>query len=100
MSSKVLEYYKNEKSSDLKGVINLEDCTSINVGLFHKKYKHVFDLRTKDRTYYLVATSADEMANWVEVICKICNFSSNSSDIEGGKMIECHVMNTQHSTVC
>ena len=86
MSSKVLEYYKSAKHSELKGVINLEDCESLNAGLFHKKYKHVFDLRTKDRTYYLVASSSDEMESWVEVICKICNFSCRLSAAETGKM--------------
>ena len=86
MSSKVLEYYKSAKHSELKGVINLEDCESLNVGLFHKKYKHVFDLRTKDRIYYLVASSSDEMQSWVEIICNICNFSCRFSVIETGTL--------------
>ena len=85
MSSKVLEYYKSAKHSELKGVINLEDCESLNVNLFHKKYKHVFDLRTKDRIFYLVASSSAEMDSWVEVICRICNFSHRLSATETGK---------------
>jgi len=72
-SSKVLEYYKSE-DGDLKGVINLEDCQSVNSDLFHKKYKYVFDIETKDRTYFLVASSQEEMREWVDAVCKVCNF--------------------------
>ena len=74
-SSKVLEYYKKE-GGELKGVINLEDCVSIHSALYHKKYKFVFDIKTKDRIYYLVAATAEEMMSWVEAVCGLCKFSS------------------------
>lgn len=75
LSSKVLEYHKSE-DGDVKGVINLEDCKAVNSGLAHKKYKCVFDVETRDRTYYLVASSQEEMKNWVDAICKVCAFSA------------------------
>lgn len=37
LSSKVLEYYKSE-GGEQKGVINLEDCHSVNSNLSHKRY--------------------------------------------------------------
>ena len=38
-----------------------------------------------DRTYYLVAGSEDEMTEWVDTLCKICEFTIAEDD---GK---CHV---------
>ena len=70
-TTKMLEYYKVE--SDVgqkpKGFINLEDCVAINAGLVHKKYKHVFSIELKDRTYYLVASCRAEMQDWVDLLC-------------------------------
>lgn len=83
-SSKILEYYKSE-TGDLKGVINLEDCIIVHSALFHKKHKHVFDITTRDRTYYLVAPSADEMHSWVAVLCQVCEFTSTSVVTSEGK---------------
>lgn len=71
-SSKVLEYYKSEDGELLKGVINLEDCRMVHSDLSHKKYKFVFDIETKERTYYLVAQSQEEMKGWVDVLCHMC----------------------------
>ncbi len=75
-SSKVLEYYKHE-DGDLKGVVNLEDCKSVNSDLFHKKYKYVFNIETKERVYYMVATTQEEMREWVEAICRVCRFTTH-----------------------
>ena len=36
LSSKVLEYYKSD-GGEQKGVINLEDCHSVNSNLSHKR---------------------------------------------------------------
>lgn len=71
-SSKVLEYYKSDDGDVLKGVINLEDCKMVHSDLAHKKYKFVFDIETKDRTYYLVAQTQEEMAAWVDQLCQVC----------------------------
>lgn len=77
-SSKILEYYKSE-GGDLKGVINLEDCKSVNSDLFHKKYKYVFGIETHDRVYYLVASSSEEMTGWVDTLCDVCGFTLRPS---------------------
>ena len=74
-SSKVLEYYKSPDGDVLKGVINLEDCKTVHSDLSHKKYKYVFDIETKDRVYYLVAQSQEEMKAWVDQLCRICGLS-------------------------
>lgn len=71
-SSKVLEYYKSNDGELLKGVINLEDCRMVHSDLSHKKYKFVFDIETRERTYYLVAQTKVEMKGWVDVLCHIC----------------------------
>ena len=76
-SSKVLEYYKAE-DGELRGVVNLEDCKAVNSDLFHKKYKYVFDIETKDRTYYLVAKTKEDMRDWVDALCTVCGFTSLS----------------------
>ena len=83
-SSKVLEYYKSV-DGDLKGVVNLEDCKAVHADLSHKKYKHVFDIETRDRTYYFVASSAEDMKNWVDTICHVCAFSLQSSTVVIGE---------------
>lgn len=85
-SSKVLEYYKSV-DGDLKGVVNLEDCKAVHADLSHKKYKHVFDVETKDRTYYLVASSQEEMKDWVDTICKVCAFSLHNSPQGAGPVV-------------
>lgn len=74
-SSKILEYYKSADGALLKGVINLEDCKTVHSDLSHKKYKFVFDVETKDRIYYLVAQSAEEMKSWVDQLCHICGLT-------------------------
>lgn len=66
-------------------MINLEDCTSVNSGLQHKKYQYVFDIETIDRTYYLVASNEDEMMDWVETLCRVCEFTS----VDEGKVLMC-----------
>ena len=35
----------------------------------------VFDLRTEERTWYLVAESEEDMNRWVSSICLICGFN-------------------------
>ena len=83
-SSKIFEYYKTE-GGEKKGVINLEDCTAVNSGLQHKKYQYVFDIETSDRIYYLVAGNEDEMTDWVETLCRVCEFTS----ADDGKILMC-----------
>ncbi|XP_044142511.1 GRB2-associated-binding protein 2 [Bufo gargarizans] len=78
----VLEYYKNDHSKKPIRVINLSCCEQVDSGLtFNKKElqdSYVFDIKTSDRTFYLVAETEDEMNKWVRSICQICGF--NQSD--------------------
>lgn len=85
-SSKVLEYYKSEAGEVQKGVINLEDCKTVHSDLSHKKYKNVFDIETKERIYYLVAQSQEEMKEWVDVLCRVCGLivQGKSNQCTGG----------------
>lgn len=35
----------------------------------------VFDLKTEERTWYLVAESEEDMNRWVSCICLLCGFN-------------------------
>uniref|UniRef100_A0A5F8H474 GRB2 associated binding protein 2 n=1 Tax=Monodelphis domestica TaxID=13616 RepID=A0A5F8H474_MONDO len=78
----VLEYYKNDHSKKPLRVINLSFCEQVDAGLtFNKKElqdSFVFDIKTSDRTFYLVAETEEDMNKWVHSICQICGF--NQSD--------------------
>jgi len=67
----------------MKGIINLEDCVSVNSGLSHKKYQYVFNIETAERIYYLVASTEQEMTDWVETLCRVCEFISADEEEEG-----------------
>lgn len=45
---------------------------------FRKKdleHSFIFDIKTIDRVFYLVADTEDEMNKWVRNICDICGFN-------------------------
>ncbi|XP_044524121.1 GRB2-associated-binding protein 2 [Gracilinanus agilis] len=75
----VLEYYKNDHSKKPLRVINLSFCEQVDAGLtFNKKElqdSFVFDIKTSDRTFYLVAETEEDMNKWVHSICQICGFN-------------------------
>ncbi|XP_051935386.1 GRB2-associated-binding protein 1-like [Hippocampus zosterae] len=75
----VLQYYKNPHSRRPIGTINLNLCEQVDAGLsFTKKElekSFVFDLKTEERTWYLVAESEDDMNRWVAAICLLCGFN-------------------------
>uniref|UniRef100_A0A673BB58 PH domain-containing protein n=1 Tax=Sphaeramia orbicularis TaxID=375764 RepID=A0A673BB58_9TELE len=75
----VLQYYKNQQSRRPIRTINLNMCEQVDAGLsFTKKElesSFVFDLRTEERTWYLVAESEEDMNRWVSSICLLCGFS-------------------------
>ena len=52
--------------------------------LAHKKHKHVFGIETKSRLYFLVASSDNEMKEWVEAIIRICGLVAESKSYKGG----------------
>uniref|UniRef100_A0A3B3YGA7 PH domain-containing protein n=1 Tax=Poecilia mexicana TaxID=48701 RepID=A0A3B3YGA7_9TELE len=78
----VLEYYKNDHSKKPIRVIDLHCCEQVDAGLTFKRKEFqdsfVFDIKTSDRTFYLVAETEDEMNKWVRSICQLCGF--NQSD--------------------
>lgn len=51
----------------------------VDAGLtFSKKdleNSYIFDIKTFDRIFYLVADTEDEMNKWVRHICDICGFN-------------------------
>ncbi|XP_033116208.1 GRB2-associated-binding protein 1-like isoform X1 [Anneissia japonica] len=80
-----LEYYKDEKSKAPIKVINLDECDQVDEGLtFSAKpaFGFIFDLKTKDRKYFLVAESEEEMSRWVQQICNVCGFFSEENPEE------------------
>ncbi|XP_033832927.1 GRB2-associated-binding protein 2 isoform X2 [Periophthalmus magnuspinnatus] len=78
----VLEYYKNDHSKKPIRVIDLHCCEQVDAGLTFKRKEFqdsfVFDIKTSDRTFYLVAETEEEMNKWVRSICQLCGF--NQSD--------------------
>ncbi|XP_034412683.1 GRB2-associated-binding protein 1-like isoform X2 [Cyclopterus lumpus] len=75
----VLQYFKNQQSRRPIRTINLNLCEQVDAGLtFPKKElesSFVFDLRTEERTWYLVAESEEDMNRWVSSICLLCGFN-------------------------
>lgn len=86
----VLEYYKNDHSKKPIRVIDLHCCEQVDAGLTFKKKEFqdsfVFDIKTSDRTFYLVAETEEEMNKWVRSICQLCGF--NQSDDSQGRHLE------------
>uniref|UniRef100_A0A2K6KZD0 GRB2 associated binding protein family member 4 n=1 Tax=Rhinopithecus bieti TaxID=61621 RepID=A0A2K6KZD0_RHIBE len=76
----VLEYYKNDGSKNPLRTINLNLCEQLDVGVtldFNKKEiqkGYMFDIKTSERTFYLVAETREDMNKWVQSICQICGF--------------------------
>ncbi|XP_076151093.1 GRB2-associated-binding protein 1 isoform X5 [Alosa pseudoharengus] len=80
----VLEYYKNDHAKKPIRVIDLNLCEQVDAGLtFNKKdleHSFIFDIKTIDRVFYLVADTEEEMNKWVRCICDICGFNPTDSD--------------------
>ncbi|KAK2817182.1 hypothetical protein Q5P01_025373 [Channa striata] len=83
----VLEYYKNDHAKKPIRVIDLNLCEQVDAGLtFNKKdleHSFIFDIKTIDRIFYLVADTEEDMNKWVRCICDICGF--NPTDDEAAK---------------
>uniref|UniRef100_A0A8D3D6Z8 PH domain-containing protein n=1 Tax=Scophthalmus maximus TaxID=52904 RepID=A0A8D3D6Z8_SCOMX len=81
----VLQYYKNQQSRRPIRTINLNLCEQVDAGLsFTKKElenSFVFDLRTEERTWYLVAESEEDMNRWVSSICLLCGFNPTDDSV-------------------
>ncbi|XP_061524791.1 GRB2-associated-binding protein 1-like isoform X3 [Phycodurus eques] len=74
----VLQYYKNPHSRRPIRTIDLNLCEQVDAGLWFTKKEleksFVFDLKTEERTWYLVAASEDDMNRWVASVCLLCGF--------------------------
>uniref|UniRef100_A0A9J8CNU4 GRB2-associated binding protein 1 n=1 Tax=Cyprinus carpio carpio TaxID=630221 RepID=A0A9J8CNU4_CYPCA len=85
----ILEYYKNDHAKKPIRVIDLNLCEQVDAGLtFNKKdleHSFIFDIKTIDRIFYLVADTEEEMNKWVRCICDICGF--NPTDTEDSAKI-------------
>ncbi|XP_048190446.1 GRB2-associated-binding protein 4-like [Perognathus longimembris pacificus] len=72
----VLEYYENSCSKKPRGSIDLSLCEALNSGVTFQSTRQpkgfVFGIETRERTFYLLARSEDDMHKWVESICQIC----------------------------
>ncbi|XP_044748247.1 protein daughter of sevenless [Coccinella septempunctata] len=79
----VLNYYTDRNCRHLKGVINLDHCEQVDLGLRLEerklKFDHVFDIKTPTRTYYLAADTEVEMRSWVKCICKVCGLRADAA---------------------
>ncbi|XP_023189165.1 GRB2-associated-binding protein 1 isoform X5 [Xiphophorus maculatus] len=81
----VLEYYKNDTAKKPIRVIDLNLCQQVDAGLsFRKKdleNSFIFDIKTIDRVFYLVADTEEDMNKWVRNICDICGFNPTDEDV-------------------
>ncbi|XP_047220963.1 GRB2-associated-binding protein 1 isoform X10 [Girardinichthys multiradiatus] len=81
----VLEYYKNDSAKKPIRVIDLNLCQQVDAGLtFRKKdleHSFIFDIKTIDRVFYLVADTEEDMNKWVRNICDICGFNPTDEDV-------------------
>lgn len=69
----LLEYYTDQSCRKMKGVIDLGQCEQVDAGLFmERKFQHVFNVKTPQRTYYLAADTDHAMRYWVNCICNVC----------------------------
>ncbi|MBN3297945.1 GAB2 protein, partial [Amia calva] len=84
-----LEYYKNDHSKKPIRVIDLHCCEQVDAGLTFKRKEFqdsfVFDIKTSDRTFYLVAETEDDMNKWVRCICQICGFNQSEENNDAGR---------------
>ncbi|XP_050307822.1 protein daughter of sevenless [Anthonomus grandis grandis] len=84
----ILTYYTDRNRRKTKGVIDLDHCEQVDLGLKHEdrhlKFDHVFDIKTPSRTYYLAADTQEEMKSWVTCICRVCGLKSTNEDEDIG----------------
>ncbi|XP_030633262.1 GRB2-associated-binding protein 2 [Chanos chanos] len=80
----VLEYYKNDHSKKPIRIIDLHCCEQVDAGLTFKRKEFqdsfVFDIKTSERTFYLVAETEEEMNRWVRSICQLCGFNQSEDN--------------------
>ncbi|XP_056639103.1 GRB2-associated-binding protein 1 [Diorhabda sublineata] len=100
----ILTYYTDRNCRKLKGVIHLDQCEQVDLGLKlderKLKFDHVFDIKTPTRTYYLAADTDNEMRSWVTYICKVCSLKPTNEDDALSVGLEGFCPSTQLQTTC
>lgn len=72
--SRVLEYFRNNKKSDLKGLIELSGKETIKLaGDPGKTFDHGFYLETPTRTYKFAVSSSSDKQEWCDLIKQVIN---------------------------
>ncbi|KTF91470.1 hypothetical protein cypCar_00033974 [Cyprinus carpio] len=83
----VLEYYKNDHAKKPIRIIDLHCCEQVDAGLTFKRKEFqdsfVFDIKTAERTFYMVAETEEEMNRWVRSICQLCGFNQSEDNHHG-----------------
>uniref|UniRef100_A0A069DVK0 Putative pleckstrin similarity domain protein n=1 Tax=Panstrongylus megistus TaxID=65343 RepID=A0A069DVK0_9HEMI len=77
-------YYTDKNCRTLKGQIDLDQCEQVDAGLQFEsskhKYRHMFDVKTPKRIYYLAAETEDDMNKWVDCVCHVCGLKAYSQE--------------------
>ncbi|KTG42097.1 hypothetical protein cypCar_00018898 [Cyprinus carpio] len=85
----VLEYYKSDHAKKPIRIIDLHCCEQVDAGLTFKRKEFqdsfVFDIKTAERTFYLVAETEEEMNRWVRSICQLCGFNQSEDNHHEGE---------------
>ncbi|XP_053403969.1 dedicator of cytokinesis protein 9-like isoform X5 [Mercenaria mercenaria] len=74
-----LEFFKDDKKSEAKGVIFL-DCAQ-EVVKNSKKGKHCFEVRMPDKAYVFAAESEAEMEDWIKTLDKVRTAAETLSQV-------------------
>ena len=72
--TQVLEYFRNDKKNDLKGIIELSGKETIKLaGDPGKTFDHGFYLETPQRTYKFAVSSSNDKQEWCDLIKQVLN---------------------------
>uniref|UniRef100_A0A8C2A2H8 GRB2-associated binding protein 2 n=1 Tax=Cyprinus carpio TaxID=7962 RepID=A0A8C2A2H8_CYPCA len=91
----VLEYYKNDHAKKPIRIIDLHCCEQVDAGLTFKRKEFqdsfVFDIKTAERTFYMVAETEEEMNRWVRSICQLCGFNQSEDNHHDDRSSTTHI---------
>ncbi|XP_050984585.1 GRB2-associated-binding protein 2 isoform X1 [Labeo rohita] len=91
----VLEYYKSDHAKKPIRIIDLHCCEQVDAGLTFKRKEFqdsfVFDIKTAERTFYLVAETEEEMNRWVRSICQLCGFNQSEDNHHDERSSTTHI---------
>ena len=46
-------------------------------------FQYMFDIRTPRRVYYLAADTEEDMATWVDLVCRVCGLHNYTHESTG-----------------